>query len=491
MTNKRKVNTLQPQISLQKTKEYKAPKVGGSSPNNKRDYERPDRFGFNRDVAMINQAAAHPRETIGYNLGKMLGNYFDRQNDKIQMKRRNEMGAALEDALAARYQAEENPFRVLQVPVDVPQAEEQANNSETMQNAQQAAETARAAGQEALATGQVPTTAAGVNALGMNAKDERQFAVQRSKAQEYADWGPNPKQAQREQENITKTAASYQNANLAGVTDNELFQLIDQMGGANSKHISSRRSQANIDYWKNYYSKKRDDDTLNMAIQSSNNYRYATDEQKKKMRPQLLELEHQLRNKGFTNAAAIVNKPFEEEYLRNQAIADMMLKNQMEIDKHEAFKDIDLKYHKNAKAYDSMFSSSSSGSGGSNGKKAEKEEDPLEQLIKKRDRIRKSMNSGAYNLKNKDDVAKLTEMANEIKVLNDRINNYEKYEKIEDENYFFEPDGEMNLSKLREQAQTFRQNGATVEQIYDYYVPLIGQDFAKELVDRLFNPEYF
>lgn len=319
MATKRKINPLQSQVSLKRTKQYEA-----KTPYTKQPYDRTPREyaprSYNEAATMIPLSAKYPRETGGWAVGSWVHDYFKRNNDKVMMKRRREMGDSLERALAA-YQAANDPYSAVRIPTSSAEAEADNANVEKVQNVQAAADQARAAAQTAITTGDAPVTAAGVSALGLTPQDEVKYAVNRSKAQAYLEHGANPTNAKIEQEKLTKAATEYSKNNMALMPYEDLVKLIDEQAQQHGKHISSDRVKMNKQYWLDQWNRKRINDTLSLAKESAMQYRMATPEQRKQMLPQMYDLQHRLgSDEAFAPAIDILNEPMKEEAALAQAV---------------------------------------------------------------------------------------------------------------------------------------------------------------------------
>ena len=373
MANKRKINVNQPQVSLKRVKPYKQEKERPARTPYQRD-PYGGRYGGNNFLGVVRPAHDYPYETIGATIGTLAANLSNKHNNKEQGQFGDQLRNDIYAELQNRYQADQNPFSAIQVPEVAVQSAEQADKGENMQMVQQAAEDAKQDARAVVASGNAPITAAGVNALGMNPKDERQFAVQRVHANEYGEWGDNPRQAQMQQKKIAEAATNMNSANLAGVSEDELYQLIDQLAAGKGKGMSDWRIRAEKEKYFNYFNQKRNNDTNALVDQSVFSYYSVTPQQRVEMRKQMENMAHVLQQKGFNDAAKALKAPIVEEnmyQMQLQRKRDQYLwEKEQAMKDYLARKDIDSRY----RVTGSRASSSNgiSGTTSHRGSKAEK-----------------------------------------------------------------------------------------------------------------------
>lgn len=329
-----------PRTNLQRTKQ-----ANTSSPRSYTPRVNVPRAPYSRGgdsmTNIINTAAAHPAETLGYTLGSYLGNYLERGRDRYQGEEENRILGSVMDKFN---NAPQEPFDGDYGKMDMnsneqgylaSQAQSEPSQAITPQSvagpyddAVNASRQATIAGEQALMSGQ-PMTAAAVNAMGLSPVDQAKQAVVDGRLRDYAEYGPNASRARRQEEQMYQMADQAKNMNLATMPTSQLEAMIDQQ--LQSSKMSWRRQQdakanilkrlqqqgeeqANAQAW-DMYSK-----WLTMDQQSDEGKQYATD---------MLKKGTELANAGRKNAGALLIKPIMEQKAYEEALRRKMAEAEM------------------------------------------------------------------------------------------------------------------------------------------------------------------
>lgn len=247
-----------PKTNLQKTKQANTSSPRSYTPRVNTPRAPYSRGGDNM-TGIINTAAAHPAETLGYTLGSYLGNYLERGRDRYQGEEENRiLGSVLDrfnnapqepfdgDYGKMDMNANEQGYLASQAQPEPSQAITPQSVAGPYDDAAKAAHEGALAGQRMFMSGQ-PMTAAAVNALGLSPVDQAKQAVVDGRLRDYAEYGPNASRARRQEEQMYRMADQAKNMNLATMPTSQLEAMIDQqLQGTKMSWRRQQDAKANI-----------------------------------------------------------------------------------------------------------------------------------------------------------------------------------------------------------------------------------------------------
>lgn len=200
---------------LKRTKIVQSGKVPnyGHAPN----YREPRPNYYDRDASnMIATAHRYPNEALGYALGTYIGNYIDRGKQKENTNLANSIYGDMtnQNGLLGQYASRPNGTDVNAIygGVDTNRAAQNyiaegtpvgatSEQNAGGQQAIQAGMNAQQQAQQAVADG-MPVTAAGASAMGLNPNDQAKQYLLNYKMNDFAENGPNPSAARRDEAKV-------------------------------------------------------------------------------------------------------------------------------------------------------------------------------------------------------------------------------------------------------------------------------------------------